>query len=132
MSIPATDAGSYSKTYIRDLTYYEIDPQYDTIYVTAKSPIEVATGLDLTLVYVYMYDENKNFVDQQWSGGRSVTPASFYNDPGLPIPITAGTKYIRLSYGQTAYNGSRLPDIPDPTAYNGTFDVAYVDTRSGS
>ncbi len=118
--------------YIRDLTYYEIPVGTTTLYGLVKTPIAVSGKGNLTLVYVYQYDTGKNFLAQSWSGKDSGSEDIFYDKPNLPIPIDPSTKYIRISYGQTWYNGAgseMLPAIADPSAFDGQFIVSNVEVR---
>ena len=121
--IPPTDTAGYQKQYIRDITYYEIELGTTVLYGYIKAPITTPGG-SLTLIYIYQYDLNKEFLDQQWSGGRD--SRILYNTPGLPIPINPNTKYIRITYGQYSNGqGGALPEISDPSYYNDKFVISY-------
>ena len=126
------DGDEQSLRYIRDLTYYEIPVGTTTLYGFVRTPIAVSGKGNLTLVYAYQYDENKNFLAQSWSGKDSGSSDIFYDKQNLPIPIDPSTKYIRISYGQIWYDGAgseMLPVIPDPSAFDGKFIVSNVEVR---
>ena len=121
------DGDEQQLRYIRDLTYYEIPVGTTTLYGFVKTPIAVSDKGNLTLVYVYQYDENKNFLAQSWSGKDSGSSDIFYDKQNLPIPIDSNAKYIRISYGQIWYDGAgseMLPVISDPSAFDGEFIIS--------